>query len=156
MKKIRKILAHSNNFIVTAVLTLFIMHFLSVHGVANALTVCFEGDGNVNIESVVGEIITIPSERALHDQAPKNAANTSFNTVKTGHSDIAFSDYCSKEQRTTRFSQQRMLNVMSNIVNLKIVDLPRSLVFTIVSYIPPTIEDPIKTSLSSVVRILYN
>lgn len=153
MQKINDKLDKANKSIVTAVLALFILHFMSIHGVANALVVCFEENGNVNVESVAGSFLTIPSEDRIHNEASHDHGKSTSEISHRHHSDVAFSNLCSKEQRTTRFDQQRTLKFLDGILNRSVEDLPRSRAFQFVSFIPPLIEDLITSHLQTIVLL---
>ncbi|MCW9706271.1 hypothetical protein [Fodinibius salsisoli] len=92
----------------------------------------------------------------MHTGTHHDSSSSTYHTGQSHHSDIAFSATCSKEQRTTRFDQERTLKVLDGILYSKVEDLPQSRVFHLVSYDPPLIEDAITASLTTVVRILYN
>ena len=136
MQKSRDKFTKANRSIVTMVLSLFILHFMSIHGVANALVVCFEENGDVNVESVAGSFLTIPSEDQVHDEASHDHSKSTVEVSHGHHSDVAFSNLCSKEQRTTRFDQQRTLQFLDGILSSYVEDLPRSRAFQFVSFIP--------------------
>ncbi|SMO50686.1 hypothetical protein [Fodinibius sediminis] len=137
-------------------LLLFGLHFLSVHGFASALVLCFEDNGQINIESEAGALFSIPSEDTLHANTEHDHAEPTFDSASGGHHDVNLSVICSKEQQTTRFDQENMLQFLDGILNSRVEDLPPSRVFQFVSYTPPLIEDTITASLKTVVRILYN
>jgi hypothetical protein len=92
----------------------------------------------------------------MHAEPHHDTNASTYHTGQSHHSDIAFSAACSKEQRTTRFDQDRTLKVLDGILYSKVEDLPQSRVFHLVSYAPPLIEDAITASLTTVVRILYH
>lgn len=153
MQKLSDKFTKANKGIVTAVLALFVLHFLSIHGVANALVLCFEENGDVNVESVVGAVLTIPAESEMHAADHKDDSESTVSISHSHHSDVAFTEVCSKEQRTTRFDQQRTLAYLNGILNTSIEELPRSRVFQLASFIPPLIEDFITTNLQTVVLL---
>lgn len=153
MQKISDKFTKANRSIVMAVLALFILHFMSIHGVANALVLCFEENGDVNVESVVGSVLTIPAESAVHANDHEDHSESTVSFSHSHHNDIAFSTVCSKEQRTTRYDQQRSLAHLDGILNTAIEELPRSRVFQLASFIPPLIEDFITTNLQTVVLL---
>src|SRR5699024_8076217 len=88
-------------------LLLFSLHFVTIHGIAHALVLCFEANGDINIESVTGSFLTIPAEDALHAEANHNHSEPTYDTGQSHHTDISFASVCSKEQQTTRFDQQK-------------------------------------------------
>lgn len=153
MQKLSDKFSKANKGIVTTVLALFILHFMSIHGVANALVLCFEENGDVNVESAVGSVLTIPAENAVHADDHKDHSESTVSFSHSHHNDIAFSTVCSKEQRTTRYDQQRTLAYLDGILNTAIEELPRSRVFQLTSFIPPLIEDFITTNLQTVVLL---
>ncbi|MTI88994.1 MAG: hypothetical protein FH748_13635 [Balneolaceae bacterium] len=153
MQKISDTLTKANKGVVTAILALFILHFMSIHVVANALVICFEENGDVNVESVAGSFLTIPSEDQVHNEASHDHSKSTVEVSHSHHSDVAFSNLCSKEQRTTRYDQQRTLAYLDGILNTAIEELPRSRVFQLASFIPPLIEDFITTNLQTVVLL---
>ena len=153
MQRFRNSFRNTNKGIVTAIFALFVLHFVSIHGVANALVLCFEENGDINVESVAGSILTIPAESTVHAKDYKAHSESTVNFTYSQHSDIAFSTVCSKEQRTTRYDQQRTLSYLDGILNTRIEELPRSHVFQLASFIPPLIEDFITTNLQTVVLL---
>jgi hypothetical protein len=130
------------------------MHFMSIHGVANALVLCFEENGDVNVESVAGSILTIPAESAIHVADHKDDSESTVSISHSHHNDVAFSTVCSKEQRTTRYDQQRTLAHLDGILDTAVEELPRSRVFQVASFIPPLIQDPITTSLQTIILLI--
>lgn len=142
-----------NKSITTAILALFILHFFSIHGVANAFVLCFEENGDVNVESVVGSVLTIPAESAIHAADHEDDTESTVSISHSHHNDVAFSTVCSKEQRTTRFDQDRTLQYLDGILNTAVEELPRSRVFQLASFIPPLIEDFVMTNLQTVVLL---
>lgn len=153
MQKLSDKFTKANKGIVTAILALFILHFISIHGVANALVLCFEENGNVNVESVAGSVLTIPAETAVHANDHAGHSEVTVGFSHSHHNDMAFSTVCSKEQRTTRYNQQWTLTFLDGILNTAIEELPRSPVFKLASFIPPLIEDFITTNLQTVVLL---
>lgn len=153
MQYLRNSFKRTSKGIITAVLALFILHFLSIHGVASALVLCFEENGEVNVESVVGSVLTIPAESEMHAADHKDDSKSMVSISHSHHNDVAFTEVYSKEQRTTRFDQQRTLAYLDGILNTAIEELPRSRVFQLASFIPPLIEDFIMTNLQTVVLL---
>lgn len=153
MQKLSDKFTKANKGIVTTVLALFMLHFMSIHGVANALVVCFEENGDVNVESVAGSFLTIPSEDQVHDEASHDHSKSTVEVSHSHHSDVAFSNLCSKEQRTTQFDQQRTLLFLDGLLKNSAEDLLPSRAFQFVSFIPPLIEDLITTNLQTVVLL---
>lgn len=133
-------------------LLLFGLHFLSIHGFADALVLCFEDNGEVNIESEAGNIFSIPSEEAVHADAHQHQ-NPTFDATGDHHSDVALSIICSKEQQVTRFDQSKILGFLHGIATTSIEVLPRSRVFQLASFIPPLIENLLTTNLQTVVLL---
>ncbi|HLR33052.1 MAG TPA: hypothetical protein VK074_11215 [Fodinibius sp.] len=156
MQQIQSTYKKSLKGITLALLFLFGLHFLSIHGLVDSLVYCFEENGQINIESEVGSIFSIPSEDVLHAEDHHDHETPTFDTAGDSHHDVALSQICSKEQRITRFDQERTLKVLDGILYSKVEHLPQSRVFHLVSYAPPLIEDAITASLSTVVRILYH
>lgn len=156
MQQIRSTYKKSLKGITLALLFLFVLHFLSIHGFVDSLVYCFEADGQINIESEAGSIFTIPSEDVVHAQDQHDHETPTFNTAGNSHHDVSLSLICSKEQQTTRSDQERILSFLGGILYSKFEDLPPSRVFQLVSYTSPLIEDSITASLKTVVRILYN
>jgi hypothetical protein len=126
---------------------------VSIHGVASALVLCYEANGDINIESVAGSVLAIPAESEVHAGDHKDHSESTLSIYHTHHNDVAFSELCSEEQRTTRFDQDRTLAHLDGILNTAIEELPRSRVFQLASFIPPLIEDPITSSLQTVVLL---
>jgi len=92
----------------------------------------------------------------MHTGTHNDSSSSTYHGGQNHHSDLAFSAACSKEQRTTRFNQERTLNFLDGILYSKVEHLPQSRAFHLVSYAPPLIEDAITASLATVVRILYH
>jgi len=153
MHHLRNLFTKTSKSVTTVILAVFIMHFMSIHGVANALVLCFEENGDVNVESVVGSVLTIPAESAVHAADHKDDSKSTVSISHSHHNDVAFSTVCSKEQRTTRFDQDRTLAYLDDILNIAVEELPRLRVFQMASFISPLIEDPITTSLQTVVLL---
>ncbi|WP_441000447.1 hypothetical protein [Fodinibius sp. SL11] len=156
MEQIRSTYKKSLKGITLALLFLFGIHFLSIHGFVDSLVYCFEENGQINIESEVSSIFTIPAEDVVHAEDQHVHEEPTFNAVEDSHHDVSLSLICSKEQQTTRFDQERTLKFLDGILNSKVENLPQSRVFQLVSYAPPLIEDTITASLKTVVRILYD
>ncbi|MEL7832859.1 hypothetical protein [Fodinibius sp. Rm-B-1B1-1] len=156
MHQIQSTYKKSLKSITLALLFLFGLHFLSIHGFVDSLVYCFEEDGQINIESEVGSIFSFPSEDVVHAEDQHVHEEPTFDNVEDSHHDVSLSLICSKEQQTTRFDQERTLKFLDGILNSKVENLPQSRVFQLVSYSPPLIEDTITASLKTVVRILYN
>lgn len=153
MQRIRNSFRPINKSIVTAVLTLFILHFMSIHGLASALVLCFEENGDVNVESVIGSILTIPAECELHADDYKDYSGSTVSISHSHHKDMALVSFCTEERQITRYDQQRTPAHLDGILNTSVEELPRSRVFQLASFIPPLIEDPIITSLQTVVLL---
>ena len=134
-------------------LLLFSLHFVTIHGIAHALVLCFEANGDINIESVTGSFLTIPAEDALHAEANHNHSEPTYDTGQSPHTDISFASVCSKEQQTTRFDQQKALKYLGNVISTTIEELPRSRIFQLASFIPPLIEDMLTSNLQTVVLL---
>lgn len=156
MQQIRSTYKESLRGITLVLLFLFSLHFLSIHGFADALVICFEENGEVNIESEAGKIFSIPAEDVLHTEEGHDHDQPTFDPAQDRHHDVDLSLLCSKEQQTTRFDQDRTLKFLNDILYSKVENLPQSRVFHLVSYAPPLIENTITASLKTVVRILYN
>jgi hypothetical protein len=156
MQQIQSTYKKSIKGITLALLFLLGLHFLSIHGFVDSLVYCFEENGKINIESQVGSIFSIPSEDVVHAEDHHDHETPTVNTASDSHHDVALSQICSKEQRVTRFDQDRTLSLLDGILYSKVEQLPRSRVFQLVSYVPPLIEDAITASLTTVIRILYN
>ncbi|TYP93558.1 hypothetical protein LX73_1264 [Fodinibius salinus] len=156
MHQIQSTYKKSLKGITFALLFLFGLHFFSIHGFVDSLVYCFEEDGQVNIESEVGSIFTVPSEDIIHAEDQHDHEEPTFDAAEDSHHDVSLSLICSKEQQTTRFDQERTLNFLEGILYSKVENLPQSRVFQLASYTPPLIEDTITASLKTVVRILYN
>lgn len=133
-------------------LLLFGLHFLSIHGFADALVLCFEDNGEVNIESEAGNIFSIPSEEAVHAEGHQHKTPT-VDASGDHHSDVALSVICSKEQQVTRFDQSKILGFLDSIATTSIEVLPHSRVFQLASFIPPLIENLLTTNLQTVVLL---
>lgn len=136
-----------------AMLFLFGLHFLSIHGLVQNLVYCIEEDGQVNIESESGSFLLIPSEDLLHTETPHSHEGAAYDATQDHHQDIALSSFCPKEQQITRFDQDRLFRSIDGILSTSIGDLPRSSVFQIISFTPPLMEDVITTSLQTVVLL---
>ena len=136
-----------------ALLILFGMHFLSIHGFAEALVYCFEENGQVNIESEVGSLFSVPSEDVLHEEESHNHEEPTFGATAASHSDVPFSVICSKEQQVKRFDQERTLKFLDGVLNTTIEELSRSRVFQLAAFIPPLIEDLATANLRTVVLL---
>lgn len=156
MEQIRSTYKKSLKGVTLALLFLFGLHFLSIHGFVDNLVYCFEENGQTNIESEAGSILSIPSEDVVHAEDLHNHESPTLKANTASHNDIPLSLNCTKEQQTTRFDQERTLKFLDGILNFKIENLPQSRVFQLVSYSPPLIEDTITALLKTVVRILYN
>ena len=156
MEQIQSSYKKSLKGITLALLFLFGLHFLSIHGFVDSLVYCFEENGQINIESKAGSIFSIPSEDVVHAEDQHDHDELTFDAVDDSHHDVSLSLICSKEQQTTRFDQERTLKFLNGILYSTVENLPQSRVFQLVSYTPPLIEDTITTSLKTVVRILYN
>ncbi|MCW9706687.1 hypothetical protein [Fodinibius salsisoli] len=138
--------------ITVLLLLLFGLHVLSIHGFADALVLCFEDNGEVNIESEAGSLFSIPSEEVVHAEAHQHK-NPTFDASGDHHSDVALSVICSKEQQVTRFDQSKIFAFLEDIATTSIEILPRSRVFQLASFIPPLIEDLLITNLQTVVLL---
>lgn len=156
MQVLRSKYQKSTKRITGLLLLLFSLHFLSIHGFADALVICFEENGEVNIESEAGKIFSIPSEDVLHTGEAHDHDQPTLDPAQDRHHDVDLSLLCSKEQQTTRFDQDRTLKFLDGILYSTVENLPQSRIFQLVSYAPPLIEDTITASLKTVVRILYN
>jgi hypothetical protein len=156
MEQIRSTYKKSLQGITLALLFLFGLHFLSIHGFVDSLVYCFEENGQINIESEAGSIFSIPSEDVVHAKDAHQHTTPTLKADLDNHHDLPLSLNCAKEQQTTRFDQERTLKLLDGILNSKVENLPQSRVFQLVSYTPPLIEDTITASLKTVVRILYN
>ncbi|NGP87972.1 hypothetical protein [Fodinibius halophilus] len=137
-------------------LILLSFHAISIHGVVDNLVYCFEENGEVNIESEVGSLFSIPSEDVMHEKQSHDHQTPTLEEAEKAHNDLALSLACSKEQQITQFNQERTLKFLNGILYSKVENLPQSQVFQLVSYTSPLIEDSITASLKTVVRILYN
>lgn len=153
MQKHRFTYQKSIRGIAIALVLLLATHVLSIHGFAEALVYCFEEDGQVNLESEIGSLFSIPDEDHLHAETFHQHDVPTFDAADTNHNDVALSLICSKEQQITRFDQERTLKFLDAILNTHIEKLPRSRVFQLVSFIPPLIEDLITTSLRTIVLL---
>lgn len=151
MKQLRK--AFKKNKGTTVLLVLFVLHFLGIHGIAENLIYCFESDGQINIESIAGSIFTIPSEDVIHAEDTYNPDKSTYIASGNDHYDVSFSVICSKEQRTMRFDQQRILKIIDGILDTRIEQLAPSRVFQSVTFLPPLIEDIITSSLQTVILL---
>ena len=156
MHQIQSTYKKSLKGITLALLFLFGLHFLSIHGFVDSLVYCFEEDGQINIESEAGSIFSIPSEDVIHAEDLHNHQSPTLKTDFDSHHDMQLSLICSEEQQVTRFDQERTLKFLDGILYSTVENLPQSRVFQLVSYAPPLIEDTITASLKTVVRILYN
>ncbi len=156
MHQIQSTYKKSLKGITLALLFLFGLHFLAIHGFVDSLVYCFEENGQINIESKAGSIFTIPSEDAVHAEDQHDHDEPTLDAVDDSHHDVSLSLICSKEQQTTRFDQERTLKFLNGILYSTVENLPQSRVFQLVSYTPPLIEDTITASLKTVVRILYH
>ncbi len=130
------------------------MHFLSIHGFAEALVYCFEEDGQVNIESEPGSLFNIPCEEdVLHEVPSHNHEEPTFDTTADCHNDVSLSLICSKEQQVTRFDQERTLKFLDGIFRTTTERLSPSRLFQRTSFIPPLIEDLVTTNLQTIVLL---
>ena len=153
MKKLRTTYKESIRGISFALVFLFGLHVLSIHSFAEALVYCFEESGQVNVESEIGSLFSIPSEDVLHEEQSHDHEKPTFGAIADSHSDVSLSLICSKEQQVTSSSQERTLKFLDGILNTTIEELPRSRVFQLASFIPPIIEDLITTNLQTVVLL---
>lgn len=134
-------------------LVLFSLHFFSIHGFTDALVLCIEDDGKVNIESEAGSFLSIPSEDTIHADASHHHETPTIGSPRDSHNDVPLSFICSKKQQITRFDQDRTLRALNGILNTKVEELSRSRVFQFISFVPPAIESVIVTSLKTVVLL---
>lgn len=132
---------------------LLALHALSIHGLAETLVYCYEEDGQVVLESEFASFLTIPSEQQLHGEAPNHHKEPNVTRGYESHHDIAVTSICQKEQRITRFDQDKFFKLLDGILNASIQELPRSRSFQVISFIPPTIENVITTSIQTVVLL---
>lgn len=139
--------------IATVLVMLFGMHVFSIHSYTEALIYCFEEDGNVNIESEAGPLLSIPEEGHLHVEKAHQHDTPTFDAAENNHHDVALSLVCSKEQKITRFDQNRTLKFLDSILQNAVDDLPQSRAFQFISFIPPKIENIITASLQTVVLL---
>lgn len=153
MQRIRNTYKKSIRGIAVALVMLMGMHVFSIHSFAEALVYCFEEDGQVNIESEAGSLLSIPGEEHLHAETTHQHDTPTFDAADENHNDIALSLICSKEQRITRFDQERTQKFLDSVLTTAIEALPRSRVFQLVAFIPPSIENVITTSLKTVVLL---
>lgn len=153
MQHLRNTYQKSLRGISLALILLFGVHFLSIHGFAEALVYCFEEDGQVNIESELGSLFSIPSEDVLHEEQHHSHSEPTFSDAADSHSDVPLSVICSKEQQTTRFSQERTIKFLDGILNTFTKELPQSRLLQLESFIPPVIEDLLTTNLQTVVLL---
>lgn len=153
MQRIRNTYKKGIRGVAVALVMLLGMHVFSIHSFAEALVYCFEEDGQVNIESEAGSLFSIPSEDHLHAQTTHQHNTPTFDAADENHNDIALSLICSKEQKITRFDQERTLKFLDGILNTAIEELPRSRALQLVAFIPPSIENVITTSLKTVVLL---
>ena len=153
MQNLRNTYQKSLRGISIALVVLFGMHILSIHSFAEALVYCFEESGQVNVESEIGSLFSIPSEDVLHEKQSHDHEESTFHATADSHNDVSLSLICSKEQKVTRFDQERTLKFLDGILSTAIEELPRSRVFQLTSFIPPLIEDLITTNLHTVVLL---
>ncbi|PAU95818.1 hypothetical protein CK503_01805 [Aliifodinibius salipaludis] len=156
MEQIRSTYKKSLKGITLALLFLFGLHFLSIHGFVDSLVYCFEEDGQINIESEAGSIFSIPSEDVIHTKDAHQHTTPTLKADLDNHHDVPLSLNCAKEEQTTRFDQERMLKLLDGMLYSMVETLPQSRAFQLISYPPLLIEDTITASLKTVVRILYN
>ena len=153
MQNLRNTYQKSIRGISIALILLFGMHFLSIHGFAEALVYCFEEDGQVNIESELGSLFSIPSEDVLHEELSHTHKKPTFDATADSHSDVPLALICSKEEQVKRFDQERTLKSLDGIFNTATEKLSPSRFFQRTSFIPPLIENLITANLQTIVLL---
>lgn len=125
---------------------------LSVSVTGRNLELCFENSGNVRIESIAGTWNVIPAETVYHPASQPGTRNA-VDTASQKHHDIPLSFIYTNEEWDTTYDWEHTLNYIDNALARSVIAFPRSSVFQINTFIPAIIEDPVISSLKTVVLL---
>lgn len=145
MHNLKNTYKQSIRYISIALIAVLGWHFVSIHGFANSLILCFEGNGQLTVESDVGPLFSVASANRLEHDSATDVSNTT-------HQDISLSSLCSKEQVVTsvRLLPLKLLGrlVLKTFPHFSYDQIPRYALM-----IPHLIEDRDITSLKTVVLL---
>lgn len=98
------------------------MHTLTVHGFTESLVYCFEGNGDVNLESTSSYSLGFTKKSDVHSEISHshNQNDHVIHASDEGHKDVDVSLICSKDNNLNRLNKDKVIQTL--ISKIKIAD----------------------------------